>query len=79
MRVHKNIQVITCKNTITNYHHVCIQYTIVAQELRVFMNIYGTPLPGRSSVARLSQPNDLIPLCKYLQFTDCEKNQFLKQ
>ena len=26
-----------------------------------------------------SQPDDLVPLCKYLQFTDCENNQFLKK
>ena len=26
-----------------------------------------------------SQPDDLVPLLKYLQFTDCENNQFLKK
>ena len=26
-----------------------------------------------------SQPDDLGSLCKYLQFTDCENNQFLKK
>ena len=24
-----------------------------------------------------SQPDDLVPLCKYLRFTDCENNQFV--
>ena len=26
-----------------------------------------------------SQPHDLVPLCKYLQFVDCENNQFFKE
>ena len=26
-----------------------------------------------------SQPDDLVPLCKYSQLTDCESNQFLKK
>ena len=37
---------------------------------------------GKISLAHHSmvmQPDDVFPLCKYLQFTDFENNQFLKK
>ena len=46
---------------------------VIGSQYITYQSVLSTYTPKRS------QPDDLLPLCKYLQFTDCEKYQFLKQ
>ena len=54
-----------------------IQANITLSTLPGF-NLLVASYQGKLQIAR-SQPDDLAPLCKYLQFTGCEYNQFLQK